>query len=212
MTSAFILPDITLHQRKDATTQDVLKSMSASHDISNCSVCQRILSASPVDLSDLNIPAPIPVTERATYKADVDATLRPSQPPSQALARVMKELTDELQHLKLEFAVLTSRLRSSDPALGKRATEALHRKIGRLNHAILVKGGQLYALYDVCEAHKVDFVNVDEGEDLPEDVERTLERVTVEREKAVGKKHVGFDGQMSDGESEWPGISDTEGT
>jgi cell division septum initiation protein DivIVA len=206
MTSAFILPDITLHTRKDATTQDVLKTISAAHDIKNCSVCQRILSTSPVDLSDLDIPTPVPVTTRPAYQSDIDATLRPSQPPSQALSRVIKELSDELHHLKLEFTVLTQKLRTSDPVLGKRASEALHKKIERLNNAIRVKGAQLYALYDVCEAHKVELEHAEDGEELPEDVERTLESIRVAR----GKK-VGFDAEGEENESEWPGISDTEG-
>ncbi|KIW04247.1 uncharacterized protein PV09_04552 [Verruconis gallopava] len=209
MTSAFIIPDITLHTQRDATTQDVLKSVSADHDIKNCSVCQRILSTSPVDIDELNIPAPVPVSERKEYNTDVDATMRPSQPPSQALSRVIKELSDELHHLKLEFVVLTQKLKNADPALGKRAHNTLHKKIERLNNAIKVKGGQLYALYDVCEAHKIEIGrSCDENAgELPEDVEKTLESIRAAREKKVDFGTA--EGEES--ESEWPGISDTEG-
>jgi hypothetical protein len=211
MTSAFIIPDITIPiSTVGGSTKDVLASLKASaHDTNSCSICQRILSSSPSDIS-IKIPIPVPVTQRKEYREDIDATLRPAQTPATALARVVKELSDELVHLKLQFSVLTTQLKSSDPAVGARKSMALHKKIERLNKMIRGKGEQLYALFDVVEAHKDEMVGLaeGEGEELPEEVERTLENV-------LKGRRVGFESEDDDeGEmdgSEWPGISDTEG-
>jgi DNA repair exonuclease SbcCD ATPase subunit len=203
MTSAFIIPDITMHTRDGTINTKELKGMS--HDTKNCSVCQRILSSSPVDIEDLNIPAAIPVTTRETYKNDIDATLRPAQAPAKALSQVIKELQDELQHLQLEFSVLQSRQQSTDPAMGARLRAALHKKIDRVHKMIQVKEKQIYSLYDVCEAHKIDLAGEEEGTELPEEVERTLENVLEARGRRV---------EFEDGEdegSEWMGIGDTTG-
>ena len=94
-----------------------------------------------------------------------------------------------------------------------------------MNRAIKVKVGQLYDLYDVCEAHKVELTRLGglapaatvaaaaraeedtSGESaLPEEVERTLENVLEARSRRVE-----FESESEDGGSEWPGISDTEG-
>ena len=96
--------------------------------------------------------------------------------------------------------------------MGSRASASLHRKIEKLNRAIEAKEQQLYSLYDVCEAHKVELVKIagdvegeggEEGE-LPREVERTLENVL----EARGRR-VEFESEEEG--SEWPGISDTEG-
>ena len=200
MTSAFIIPDITMHSRDaTATAKDLLHG--TNHDMKNCSVCQRILSSAPVDIEDLDIPIPVPVTLRKEYKENVDATLRPSQPAVNSLTRVMKELNDELIHLKLHFKILERQVSTHDPALGSRKSASLHRKIEKVSRAIKAKTGQLYSLYDVLEAHKEE---IERGEEV-EEVERTLENVLEERGRRVE-----FESEDEAGEgSEWIGLSDT---
>jgi hypothetical protein len=209
MTSAFILPDITMAAHLvNATSNSILDDVPA-HDSKRCSVCKRILSSNTLNIEDINAPTPIPVSIRTA--TDVDATLRPTQGPVQALGLVLKQLNDELTHLKLSLHVTEEKVRSSDPSLGKRARKALHERIDVLNRAINAKSDQIYALYDVVEAHKVDIGKLGEEEALPEEVEKTLESI---REGSRARKvYFGDVGLEDDLESEapWAGISDSEG-
>jgi hypothetical protein len=202
MTSAFIVPDITLHRGAgEGTARSFLDKMSP-HDTRNCSVCARIIGSA---LPEASIPAPVPVSTRPEVQSDVDATLRPTQGPVDALATVMKQLNDELVHLKLELHVAEEKLRAQDPAMGRRARKGIHEKISLLNKSIETKSDQIYALYDVLEAHKSEIADGI----VPEEVERTMESIRVERGKKVA---FGNDSDDSDDESEvpWAGISDTE--
>lgn len=212
MTSAFILPDITMKTPPfNATVNSILNEVPA-HDSKHCSVCKRIVSSDTLDLDDIHASTPIPVSSRTA--ADADATLRPTQGPVQALALILKQLNDELTHLKLSLHVTEQKLRSSDPSLGKRDRKALHERIDVLNRAINAKSDQIYALYDVVEAHKVDINNLEGEEALPEEVEKTLESIRGGKDASVKGRKVYFgDGLEDDLESEapWAGVSDTEG-
>jgi predicted nucleic acid-binding Zn-ribbon protein len=216
MTSAFIVPDITLQARistGNMTGRSILdKFSSPPHNTTACTVCQRIIGT---NLPDSAIPAPVPVSTRPEVQADIDATMRPTQGPIPALGRVLKELQDELIHLKLELHVVESKLQQHDPALGKRVRNSLHEKLDVLNKAIQSKSEQIYALYDVVEAHKDELAN---GV-VPEEIERTMESIRVGGTGTEGKR-VNFGGagrRYYDDESEeetdeapWAGISDTE--
>jgi hypothetical protein len=204
LTSAFIVPDITLHRTAmNGTVRSVLEKLSPSHDTSRCTVCARIIGS---PLAEGSIPVPVPVSTRSDVQADVDSTLRPTQGPLEALAKVMKELQDELVHLKLELHVTEGKIHAQDPALGKRVRKALHERLAVLNKSIETKSDQIYALYDVLETHKSEIAD---GV-IPEEVERTME--TLRDDKERGKK-VAFGEADEDGDDSdipWAGFSDTE--
>lgn len=217
MTSAFILPDITMKEpAANANVDSVLEEVPA-HDSKHCSVCKRIVNSDTLNIDDIQAPIPIPVSTRTAD--DADATMRPTQGPVHALSLILKQLNDELTHLKLSLHVAEQQLRSHDPSLGKRDRKALHERVDMLNRAINAKSDQIYALYDVVEAHKVEIENLKEEEALPEEVEKTLESILVGREeeenntKTGRERKVYFGVHDDDLESEapWAGVSDSEG-
>ncbi|CAF9910390.1 MAG: hypothetical protein ALECFALPRED_006584 [Alectoria fallacina] len=190
MTSAFIVPDITIRNpgvdpepipelTKEA--QDVLTGL-AKHDGQHCTVCKRVIrhdehhehraSASEA----IKIPKPVPVSERMPKPSpnEEDPTIRPAQAPGLALAVVMKGLEDELTHLKIELAQYQALHNGHDPALSKRKRKSVYQKIEILLKAIEVKADQVYALYDVLEGQKQDGREMSE-----EEVEITLQSVGI---------------------------------
>jgi hypothetical protein len=202
MTSAFIVPDITLHRPTgDGTARSILDKLSAPHETSSCTVCARIIGTA---LPEGSVPAPVPVSTRPDVQDDADATLRPTQGPVPALARVMKELQDELIHLKLEMHVTEGKLHAQDPALGKRVRKGLHERMFVLNKSIETKSDQVYALFDVLEAHKSEIAN---GV-VHEEIERTMDSIRGDTDRS---KKVAFgDDEDEDSDVPWAGISDTE--
>lgn len=136
MTSGFILPDITLH-RKAAEAESCV-----GHKKDNCTMCTS-------EKESAAVVTPTPVTER-----DVDetcATVRPSQAPPVALATVLKQLEDEVKHLKMQLAAYESAYASHDPSLGRRKRKALKAKIDKLLDDVERRSEQIYSLYDVLE-------------------------------------------------------------
>ncbi|KAL1624321.1 hypothetical protein SLS56_007860 [Neofusicoccum ribis] len=211
MTSAFILPDITVDARS-------MPSKIQQHDDADCTVCRKA-SCSGEHTTPVDIPNPVPVSER--MPDDVDATLRPSQPPPLALATVIKELQDELTHLNLQKAAYDSLLRSHDPALSKRKRKTVEAKIADLLQAISAKSDQIYALYDVVEGQKaagqlndVDEKEIEETllsvgidpEDMREKTQKKGKRVVIEERE----KDSEIGGLTDDDDLPWEGISDTE--
>ncbi|KAL1630011.1 hypothetical protein SLS54_000871 [Diplodia seriata] len=208
MTSAFIIPDITVNAR--ATEQ---------HDDANCTLCRKA-SCSGEHTAPVEIPDPVPVSER--MPDDIDATMRPSQPAPLALATVIKELQDELTHLNLQKAAYDSLLHSHDPSLSKRKRKTVEAKISDLLQAISAKSDQIYALYDVVEGQK-DAGQLNETDE--KEVEETLLSVGIDPEemrektqKSKGKRVVinerekdsEIGGLTDDDELPWEGISETE--
>jgi Centrosome microtubule-binding domain of Cep57 len=122
MTSAFIVPDITirdfpLEKEVEPTlslaAQRVLDGL-AQHNGQNCTVCRRITSHAhgkgnrEEEVKEtLKVPRPVPVSERMPQSGEwnEEPTVRPSQPPATALAIVMKGLEDELNHLKMHVSI-----------------------------------------------------------------------------------------------------------
>ncbi|KAF2136463.1 uncharacterized protein K452DRAFT_313159 [Aplosporella prunicola CBS 121167] len=230
MTSAFILPDITMQAKTPLTPEEP-------HESTNCTVCRKT-SCTEEHSVPIDIPEPVPVSER--MPDDVDATMRPSQPAPLALATVIKELQDELAHLNLQKAAYDSLLRGHDASLSKRKRKAIEGKIADLLEAISTKSDQIYALYDVVEGQKAAgqlHEDNDNNEDMGEkEIEETLMSVGIDPEemrektqhkpvpaagrnnnngksKGPAKKVVIEDGGHSADESEelpWEGISDSE--
>ena len=226
MTSAFILPDITLHggsvpQQQSLEALASLHSV-ASHDTKTCTVCARAVSkASGVEIS-VKIPTPIPVSDRSEIAEDVDATMRPSQPPRMALASVIKQLQDELAHIQLELAAEEAKLNAHDPAQGRRKRRAIEARIIELTELHRIKADMVYALFDVLEGQK------GETELTEDEVNQTLRSIaldaveqrqtSVRRPKKVVIEDVSesdddsFNGLGSEVSEElpWEGFSDVE--
>jgi hypothetical protein len=230
MTSAFILPDITLHGQHSAehpvlsaAARRVLDSL-AQHDGHNCTVCSRVASFETNDTTKkiqtkqtIRIEKPIPVSERMPVPVpyEDEPTLRPSVAPGIALATVLKGLEDELAHLKMEQTQAQALYNKHDPSLGMRKRKNLKTKIKGLLKAVDTKADQIYALYDVLEGQKQS------GQTLSEkDVEITLQSIGVDIDTLKEKNTSGEDndraGNEGDEDSEldlpWEGIDDTTGS
>ena len=191
MTSAFIVPDITIRNpgsgpqpvpelTKEA--QDVLNGL-VKHDGQNCTVCKRAIGHDEHHEHDatirdaIKVPKPVPVSDRMPQSSpyEEEATIRPAQAPGLALAIVIKGLDDELAHLKIELTQYQALYNGHDPALSKRRRKMVYCKIETLLEAIEVKADQLYALYDVLEGQK------QEGREISqEEVEITLQSVGID--------------------------------
>lgn len=157
MTSAFILPDITMNFINRVETASSIVLNPAQHESKNCTVCHDALPAS----SETNktapaIPNPVPVSERmpAATPGNEDPTIRPSQPPSLALATVLKQFEDEISHLRLELARQETLYNAHDPSLSKRRRKEVYGRIGKLLAVLERKSDMVYALYDVLEGQK----------------------------------------------------------
>ncbi|KAJ6156883.1 hypothetical protein N7497_005768 [Penicillium chrysogenum] len=190
MTSAFILPDITLHHvdlaaadpsKLPQATQKALDSI-ARHNGQNCTVCNGHSTDGTCNHESVKVAKPIPVSERMPKPSvwNEEPTMRPSQPPAVALAAVLKALEDELSHLKMQLATYQSAYNKLDASLGKRPRKALQEKIDKVFKDIDMKSDQIYALYDVLEGQKQD------GREMTEhEMEATLESIGID----VGASH-----------------------
>ncbi|KAF2091842.1 hypothetical protein K490DRAFT_61271 [Saccharata proteae CBS 121410] len=220
MTSAFILPDITI-QARDALKADT---HAEPHQGENCTVCQP-------EPAKIKAPAPIPVTDRVSND-DPDVTMRPSQPPPLALAAVIKALNDELAHLNIRKSAYDALLRRRDPSFGRRERKSVEAKITDLLQTISTKSDQIYALYDVLEGQKQagqlqsgtdQTTEMDEKEvedtllsvGLDPDVMREMTAAAeplpqVKSNKGKAKKVVIEDQDSETEELPWEGLSETE--
>ncbi|KAJ5473255.1 hypothetical protein N7475_002821 [Penicillium sp. IBT 31633x] len=190
MTSAFILPDITLHHvdlaasdpsKLPQSTQKALDNI-ARHNGQNCTVCKGHSTDGTCNHESVKVAKPVPVSERMPKPSvyNEEPTMRPSQPPAVALATVLKGLEDELSHLKMKLATYQSAYNKLDASLGKRPRKALREKIDNVFKDIDMKSDQIYALYDVLEGQKQDGHEITEQE-----MEMTLESIGLD----VGMSH-----------------------
>lgn len=231
MTSAFILPDITLDAaaqkpavRLSESAQAVLDSV-ARHDGKNCTVCKRLLSDGvPHDHDEdtqqretITVPKPVPVSDRVpepvTYNEE--PTMRPSQPPALALATVLKSLEDELSHLKTQLTTVQNAYTKHDASLSKRQRKSLSARIETLVKEIDTKSDQIYALYDVLEGQKQDGHEMNDKE-----VEITLQSIGIDVQggrvadvtgttDVSAKRTQQEDSDDDDDELPWEGIEST---
>ena len=214
MTSEFIVPDITL--RTNQSVSQAGSKTTIKHDFSNCTAC-------PPPGKDVNIPVPIPVTDR---DVDVtDATIRPAQAPPVALATVIKQLKDEITHLKYRLAAQQRLYHQHDPALSKRRRLEAKALINKYMSDIEKRSDQVYALYDVLEGQKqaaaeAEKTGIQANVMDEQEVEETLSSLgidPVELSGRVGRSAApfGLDGmdELSGEPSEelpWEGLSDEE--
>ena len=221
MTSAFILPDITL-SRADLAASNPNKLPEATrraldgiaqHDGKNCTVCKKVHpSDGTCNHEPVKVPKPVPVSQRMPKPSpyNEEPTMRPSQPPAVALAGVLKTLEDELSHLKIQLLSYQSAYNKLDASLGKRQRKLLTEKIETTLKDIDMKSDQIYALYDVLEGQKQN------GREMTEqEMEMTLESIGVDipaEAEVTGttdkSRPVEFDDD-DDYELPWEGIEST---
>ena len=164
MTSAFILPDITI------------RSSISKHDGNapkNPGFEKQGLHHQDITV----IPKPVPVSERipGTVPGEEDPTIRPFQTPGLALATVIKNIEDEISQLKSQLSSYQRLYNSHNPALSKRKRKYVFEKIESVLQAIDAKSDQIYSLYDVLEGQKQS------GQELTrQEVEITLQSVGVD--------------------------------
>jgi hypothetical protein len=218
MTSAFILPDITLSRVEQAASnptrlpeadQRALDNL-AHHEGKNCMICKNVLPNDTCNHEPVKVTKPIPVSERMPKPSlyNEEPTMRPSQPPAVALATVLKTLEDELAHLKMQLATYQSAYNKLDASLGKRQRKTLLEKIETVLRDIDMKSDQIYALYDVLEGQKG-------GHEITEqEMEMTLESIGVDmaaNPDVTGTTNKSSRLAESDDEDElpWEGIEST---
>ncbi|KAG8533216.1 uncharacterized protein KY384_001999 [Bacidia gigantensis] len=182
MTSAFILPDITISKpntcHEDTNLTNTLPEATVNeskHEPQNCNVCKHDQHHDHGRRkATIIVPKPIPVSERMPEPNEGDQTLRPAQTPALALATVLKGLYDEMAHLKMTLGKYQMLFDSHDPSLSRRKRKAIQSKIESLLQTIDLKADQFYALYDVLEGQKGD------GQELSEEqVEVTLQSIGI---------------------------------
>lgn len=189
MTSAFIIPDITIQ----GTEALDLGEACIKHNSAGCTACSS--SGTKVD-----IPMPVPVTDR-NLEDVTNATIRPAQPPAEALATVIKNLEDEITHLKMQKEVQNQAYNQHDPALSKHRRLAVKAELHRLMILIDKRCDQVYALYDVLEGQKK------QGMNMTQEIDESIE---VGRQAPAGlADEDDFSGMESD-ELPWEGLSESE--
>jgi hypothetical protein len=220
-TSAFIIPDITIHTTLPNTSE--AKSFAlASHKTNECTICAE------ANGKHIDIPLPIPVSTRDLGE---DATQRPVWAPHISLAHVLKQLQDEVAHLKLQLAKKEAEYNAHDPALGRRRRISLHADITKLVAEVERRSDMVYRLYDVVEGQKANIeaaaghkdaesVKQDTTTKTDHEIEETLQSIGMDPAEVAGR--IGrsapdipeglqeeFSGDESD-ELPWEGVSDTE--
>lgn len=208
-TSAFIIPDITI---RDPTTGIATTNLPLpTHQTGTCTIC------ASANGKHIDIPLPDPVSTRDGL-AD-DATLRPAWAPHLSLAHVLKQLQDEVEHLKLQLARHESAYNAHDPALGRRKRLSLDAEIAKLRAEVEKRSEQVYRLYDVVESHP-EYKYAAKGEEVQEEVEETLQSLGMDPVEVSGRlgRSVevpeGLRDDVSEGEESvelpWAGFSDEE--
>ncbi|KAI8961922.1 hypothetical protein F5Y11DRAFT_207915 [Daldinia sp. FL1419] len=167
MTSALFIDDITLGQKKTAEKQNaktsknelskdakrVLDNLCRDHDCGNCIVCSRISSRGQ---RPIRAKKPIPVTDRVAENEEYEDqnTMRPSQDPAKALAKVIRSLEDEEIHYRDSMNKKAEEFDKCDPSINRKAWKRLGDEIERIRKIRDLKRDQIYYLYDALEGQK----------------------------------------------------------
>ncbi|KAL4928848.1 uncharacterized protein BDV17DRAFT_281684 [Aspergillus undulatus] len=224
MTSAFILPDITLRHADLAENLDKLPEVTkrvldraTQHSGKNCTVCKQSVPGEGCEhTSDaVKIPKPVPVSERMPEPSvyNEEPTLRPAQSPAVALATVLKALEDELAHLRMQFVSYQGAYNKLDASISKRQRKTLTEKIEKLLKDIDMKADQIYALYDVLEGQR------QRGQEMTkQEIEVTLQSIGIDANPKLGEvtgttdkssRKDATDYDEEDSELPWEGIEST---
>lgn len=235
MTSGLLLPDFTLPAAKllhpkNNKGENAECNANTPHDPKRCTVCYRLLHPSS-SMPEVKIPSTIPIS--SLTQDDIDATLRPSEPPRQALNRLIKQVADEIVHLKMELHATERKLNALNASRGGRERQALHEQLDLVNKALAAKNAQFYSLYDVLEGLKAvqngqsvaetvddDEDSEDELVDATDEVKEIVSqlkasrRVTIQSPPEKGRSATvqeweSEDSELSDDDLPWEGFTDT---
>ena len=155
MSSASILPDDSIHQSHSYSKSEPLVS-AAPQTVKNGFENQDSRSHPQPLQPNIQACKLVPVSERMPEPSEYneEPTLRPSQSPGLALARVIRGMDDEVIKLKDQLTKANELYSAHDVSLSQRQREGLARKIQNLVEATEVKARQIYYLYDVLEGQK----------------------------------------------------------
>ncbi|KAL4960421.1 uncharacterized protein BDV14DRAFT_193001 [Aspergillus stella-maris] len=223
MTSAFILPDITLRHADLAENLNKLPEATkrvldraTQHSGKNCTVCKQSVPGLDCEHTSeaVKIPKPVPVSERMPEPSiyNEEPTLRPAQSPAVALATVLKALEDELAHLRMQLVSYQGAYNKLDASISKRQRKTLTEKIEKLLKDIDMKADQIYALYDVLEGQRQHVQQMTEQEvemtlqSIGIDANPRLAEVTGTTDKSSRKDATDYE---EDSELPWEGIEST---
>lgn len=146
----------------------VLNDLCQDHECYNCIVCTRIRahrheSDGSNGKKTVRIERPVPVTDRVerrsstpTHDYEDQATMRPSQDPAVALAKVMKGLKDEEKHIRAAIARKQAVYDECDAAVNRKMWKKLDAEIRVLRKRRDLKRDQIYDLHDVLEGQKAN--------------------------------------------------------
>jgi hypothetical protein len=184
MTSAFIIPDIASNAQNSearpalsASARQVLNGL-CEHDQKNCTICVRITSIqTSVDTKQtIHVARPVPVSDRMPAAApyEEEPTLRPSVAPGIALASVIKNLRDEIEHLRVDYSRVQTTYNRYDASMSKKYRRVLKAHLDKTLTSIDRKMDQIYFLYDVLEGQKATGQAMTE-----EEIEITLQGLSI---------------------------------
>lgn len=218
-TSAFIIPDITIHNALPATSGTKTIAL-ADHKANECTICAE------ANGKHIDIPLPVPVSTRDLGE---DATLRPAWAPHVSLAHVLKQLQDEVAHLKIQLAKKEAEYNAHDPALGRRRRISVHAEVLKIAAEVERRSDMVYRLYDVVEGQKGNFGTAEEQKGaaaamqdakIDHEIEETLQSIGMDPAEVAGRIGrsapeipEGLQEEFSGEESEelpWEGLSDSD--
>ncbi|KAI1177349.1 hypothetical protein F4777DRAFT_542663 [Nemania sp. FL0916] len=146
----------------------VLNDLCQDHECFNCMVCARIQSHlcgpnGQYRKKTVRVERPVPVTDRekthtstSVHNYEDQPTLRPSQDPAIALAKVMKGLKDEEKHIRAAIVKKQATYDKCDASTNKRLWKQLGADIKLLQKRRDLKRDQIYDLHDVLEGQKAN--------------------------------------------------------
>lgn len=146
------------------TSKRVLKTLDS--ECHNCTVCTRIRSHKhesneKCGKRKVRIEPPEPVTDQpanktsaSTYTYEDQPTLRPSQDPAIALAKVKKVLKDEEKHILKELTQKVKELAECDAEVGQRKWKKIDAELKTIRKRLDLKRVQIYNLRDVQVAQE----------------------------------------------------------
>ena len=109
----------------------------------------------------VSVEKPVPVSDRAPpaqqqqqQQQQEEPTLRPSMAPGEALAILIKETRDEIDHLQMELRRLNDVYFGLDKSVGQRERRRVMASIRKVQADLEARSAHLYRLHDVLEGQK----------------------------------------------------------
>ncbi|CCJ29996.1 unnamed protein product [Pneumocystis jirovecii] len=141
----------------DVNAQKIIDGL-ARHNPTSCSVCTRKRQKEIASRKNNNQLAFSAKTKLDNIYEE-ENTLRPSMSPQNALSMVIIQLEDEFKHLKLKYQEFIQSYEKIDPAVGKKKRKVLVGRLKSIIEELEAKADQIYALYDVAEITKDEWIN-----------------------------------------------------